>query len=147
MGKDTFYFRRFAIMQGKTAMKIGMDSMLLGACVPVQNGMHVLDIGTGTGVLSLMLAQKGRIKIDAIEVDMNAFEEATKNITNSSFSNRISVKLIALQDFKPLSLFDLVICNPPYFKVAGKAAAYKTNQRHLARNADNLDPFDLPSLV
>lgn len=98
-------------------MKVGTDAMILGALIDSQGKSSCLDIGTGTGVLSMMVAQRNsEIKVLAIEIDEASAEEATVNFQNSSFSDRLAV---VKQDFRVLDFtdrFDLIISNPPYFE-------------------------------
>lgn len=97
-------------------MKVNTDGVLLGAWADVREAKNVLDIGTGTGVIALMLAQKNRnAQIDALEIDEKASEEARFNAENSVFSARISVFNVSLQDFLFEKKYDVITSNPPYF--------------------------------
>jgi len=130
-----FQFKQFSIVQNNAAMKVGTDSVLLGAWVKIKPKEHILDIGTGTGILSLMLAQKvnGNCQIDAIEIDAEAMKDACLNFKNSPWPN--SLKLIQ-QDFNLFEsddLYDVIISNPPFFE--GLAPEHKG--RSIARNASN----------
>lgn len=99
-------------------MKLGTDSVLLGACVDVDGVKSVLDVGTGTGVIALMIAQRteGELQpqIDAIDIDMPSVEEAKENFENSPWADRLRVFHSALQDY-PLKEYELIVSNPPYF--------------------------------
>src|SRR5690554_7478352 len=97
-------------------MKVGTDGVILGAWTKVGHSQKILDVGSGTGLLSLMLAQKSDAKITAIEVDLKAYEEALYNISISPWSDRIEILNVDFKDFEPKQKFDLIICNPPYFK-------------------------------
>ena len=101
MGQNnTFRFKQFEIKQEKTPMKVGTDGVLLGAWANVENDNQILDIGTGTGLVALMTAQRNpTATIDAIEIDPNAAEEAKKNIKASKFSHRIDIINQSLQEF------------------------------------------------
>ncbi|MDO4190779.1 MAG: methyltransferase [Bacteroidales bacterium] len=114
---ELFEFKQFNIQQSHTAMKVGTDSDLLGTLS--QGGEHTLDIGTGTGVLSLMLAQRyPNATIHAIEIDENACVDAQYNIDNSPFRQRITLQHIAFQDYivkHNTPTYDSIVCNPPYF--------------------------------
>jgi len=119
-------------------MKVCTDSCLFGAYVadyiqhPKSYIMHqtsdILDIGTGTGLLSLMLAQKTTANIDAIEIDEHAFEQATINIENSVWKNRIHVFNLDAVDFRPNKKYDLIISNPPFFEDDLKSDEPKKNK-------------------
>lgn len=123
-------------------MKIGTDGVLLGAWCPIENHpFSVLDIGAGTGILSLMLAQRSSAEqIDAIEIDENAYEQCVENFENSDWSDRLFCFHAGLDEFmeEPEDLYDLIISNPPFY-----TEDYKTEneQRDLARFADAL-PFE-----
>lgn len=117
MACDFFNFQQFVIRQSHAAMKVGTDSDLLGALCA--GGRHVLDIGTGTGVLSLMMAQRfPEAQITAIEIDENAVIDARYNFEQSQWSERITLQHVSLQDYvagDDSPKFDAVVCNPPYF--------------------------------
>jgi tRNA1Val (adenine37-N6)-methyltransferase len=123
-------------------MKIGTDAVLLGAWCPVDdNPKRILDIGAGTGILSLMMAQRTDAdQIDAIEIDEDAFEECVENFENSPFADRLFCFHAELDEFvqEPEDEYDLIICNPPFF-----AETVKSNnlQRDLARFQDAM-PFE-----
>lgn len=118
MGNPYFHFKEFSIQQGTTAMKVCTDACLFGAWVASLDfdAKNILDIGTGTGLLSLMLAQKKIASITAIEIDKNAFQQANSNFLNSPWKDRLKALNVALQDFETPEKFDLIICNPPFFK-------------------------------
>ena len=130
-----FHFQHFSINQDQCAMKVGIDGICLGAWCPASNTGNILDIGTGTGLLALMLAQRTPATIDAIEINNEASIQATNNIKSSPFSKQITIHHCALQDFKPNKKYALIISNPPYFTNALKA---KTTERTLARHNDSL---------
>ncbi|MDN3678136.1 methyltransferase [Flavobacterium paronense] len=123
-------------------MKIGTDGVLLGAWCPIDNHpFSVLDIGAGTGILSLMLAQRSNAEqIDAIEIDENAFEQTVENFESSLWSDRLFCFHAGLDEFidEPEDEYDIIISNPPFY-----TEDYKTEneQRDLARFADAL-PFE-----
>lgn len=137
-----FNFKRFSINQDKCAMKIGTDGVLLGAWANIEhNPNSVLDIGAGTGVISLMLAQRSSSEIiDAIEIDENAYEQCVENFEDSPWSDRLFCYHASLQEFSEEveDKYDLIVSNPPFY--SGK---YKTNnsQRDLARFSDAM-PFE-----
>ncbi len=130
--KEGFQFRQFFVGQQRCAMKVGTDGVLLGAWA--EGGQHILDIGTGTGVVALMMAQRfPSANIDAIEVDYDAAEQAADNVGRSPFASRIAVTHMAFQDFLPSAPYDSIVCNPPYFLNSMKAPEAS---RSLARHAD-----------
>jgi tRNA1Val (adenine37-N6)-methyltransferase len=111
-----FQFKQFKIKQQINPQKVGTDSMLLGAW---SNGhfKRILDVGTGTGILALMLAQQNpEAIVTAIEPDANSLLEAEENFSNSPFKSNIQGILSTLQNFQTDDLYDLIICNPPYFE-------------------------------
>jgi tRNA1Val (adenine37-N6)-methyltransferase len=139
-----FQFKKFAVEQDGCAMKIGTDGVLLGAWTPINhNPCSILDIGTGTGVIALMLAQRTNAKqIDALEIDEQAYEQATDNFENSSWSDRLFCFHAGLDEFveEPEDEYDLIVSNPPFYTDDYKSG---TEQRDLARFADALPFGDL----
>ena len=117
MGREKiFRFKRFAVVNDRTAMKVGTDGVLLGAWCPVCGAQRVLDVGTGCGVIALMVAQRNEhALIKGIDIDPGAIEEAALNFANSPWSDRLTAQL---QDFNKLESresYDLIVSNPPYF--------------------------------
>jgi len=132
-----FHFQQFSIAQDRTAMKVGTDSILLGAWVEAENPKRILDIGSGSGLLSLMMAQKfTTASIDGVDLDKDACEQARENIAASPWSDRIHIFHQRIQDFGEHKLYDLIISNPPYFP--GDLEA-KGNPRKKARQGEDLD--------
>lgn len=146
-----FSFKQFSVQQDKTAMKVGTDGVLLGAWTPLDSNPNtILDIGAGTGIIALMLAQRSAAEqIDALEIDDDAYEQATDNFENSPWSDRLFCYHAGLDEFieepeddpsdsEPAQQYDLIVCNPPFY-----TEDYKTNnkQRDLARFSDAM-PFD-----
>ena len=142
MPNDFFEFKKFRIKQDKCAMRVSTDAVLLGAWVSTQGCKTILDIGTGSGVIALMLAQKSDANITAIDIDAAAAEQAAENAANSPYSSRIDVKHCAFQDFARNSTqkFSLVVSNPPFFIDSLKNS---TGSRSIARHADTLSFADL----
>lgn len=133
MSNQTFAFKQFKIVQDKCAMKVGTDAVLLGSWVNASNAKTILDIGTGTGIIALMLAQKSSARIDAIDIDLNAFIQATENVNDCTWKDRIEIHHISLQQFAKESdhKYDLIVSNPPYFIDSSKASEEsRTNARH-----------------
>jgi len=128
-----FELKHFGIRQFSTAMKVGTDSISLGAWTAhaVQAPNRILDLGTGTGILALMMAQSyPSAKIDAIELEDGAYQDAHYNISNSIFGKRISLHHADAISFSYRYKYDLIISNPPYYT----ADIYSSNrERHIAR--------------
>ncbi|NRD19166.1 methyltransferase [Winogradskyella eckloniae] len=139
---QVFKFKQFTINQDQCAMKIGTDGVLLGAWTTVDHNPNtVLDIGAGTGVLSLMIAQRCFAEsIEAIEIDSDAFEQCAENFENSPWADRVFCYHASLLEFveEVDDTFDLIICNPPFY-----SENYKTDNtsRDLARFNDAM-PFE-----
>jgi tRNA1Val (adenine37-N6)-methyltransferase len=137
-----FSFKEFNIKQDRCAMKVGTDGVLLGAWTPTShNPYSILDIGTGTGLIALMLAQRSHAEqIDALEIDADAYEQATDNFEESPWNDRLYCFHAGLDEFvaEPEQEYDLIVCNPPFY-----TEDYKTDneQRDLARFADAM-PFN-----
>ncbi|PWS28693.1 tRNA methyltransferase [Pedobacter yonginense] len=111
-----FKFKQFEVDQSGCAMKINTDGVLLAASAHQHEPKRILDIGTGTGVIALMLAQRfPRAIVHAVEIDKEASETAKKNFSNSNFSNRLSVTCTAFEEYDSVERFDLIVSNPPFF--------------------------------
>lgn len=138
-----FSFKKFSIQQDRAAMKVGTDGVLLGAWAPIpQNIFSILDIGAGTGLIALMLAQRTNAEqIDALEIDEDAYEQAVENFENSPWGDRLFCYHAGLDEFieEPEDEYDLIVSNPPFY-----SEDYKTSseQRDLARFQDAL-PFEV----
>ncbi len=142
MGK-TFQFKNFTIAQDRCAMKVGTDGVLLGAWA--RGGNRILDIGTGTGLIALMMAQRfADAKIDAVEIDTDAAGQATENVANSPYSNQIKVIGKALQDFQPDAPYDSIVTNPPFFS---NSLLAPDSSRRMARHTVALTFTDILSFV
>lgn len=140
MGRNNYFqFKQFRIEQKRSAMKVGIDGVLLGAWTNVHDCNTILDIGTGTGLIALMLAQRSQAEMTAIEIEKNAAEEAAENVAASIWNDRVQVQHISLQKFAASSTqqFDLIVSNPPFFRNSLKAG---NESRSLARHNDSL-PF------
>ena len=116
MSNSYFSFKQFTVFQDKCAFKTGTDGVILGAYTDISGADKILDIGTGTGLIALMLAQRCEGEITAIEPDKDSYRQACRNVEKSKWSNRIKVENIDLQNFNPGDTkFDLIVTNPPYF--------------------------------
>ena len=122
-------------------MKVGTDGILLGAWAPIANAHRILDIGTGSGLIALMLAQRSHADclIDGVELDMGAATQARENVAASPWASRVNIVENAIQDYQAPP-YDLIVSNPPYF-VAGQS--FSDPARALARHTGALDSRDL----
>jgi len=136
-----FKFKQFTIQQDQCAMKIGTDAVLLGAWANIDNNpFSILDIGSGTGIIALMLAQRSNAElIDAIEIDDNAHEQCVTNFENSPWGDRLFCYHASLEEFvKDIEdKYDLIVSNPPFYSSDYKSG---NEQRDIARFEDAL-PF------
>lgn len=129
---DYFRFKKFLIRQSQTAMKVGTDGVLLGAWAELTTASSILDIGTGTGLLALMAAQRNtEAHIDAVEIDPMAYRQAVENVAESPWRENISVFHLSISDFFPSRLYEHILCNPPFFVSSTPAPlANRTLARH-----------------
>jgi tRNA1Val (adenine37-N6)-methyltransferase len=128
-----FNFKRFSVCDDRAAMKVGTDAVLLGAWANVDGARTLLDVGTGSGVIALMLAQRTDEKaiIDAIELQAIDAEQAALNVHNSPWREKVIVHHTRIQDYKPVIRYDVIVCNPPYFADSLKPpGAERTRARH-----------------
>jgi tRNA1Val (adenine37-N6)-methyltransferase len=139
---STFRFQQFSVIQKQSAMKVCTDAVLFGAMAPIIRGDRVLDIGAGTGVLSLMAAQLGAAHVAAVELTQQGHEEAYANFTNSPWADRLEAVHQDIQGFASSAgcQYDLIICNPPFFENHSKTTNYL---RKAARHNDQLPFADL----
>jgi tRNA1Val (adenine37-N6)-methyltransferase len=137
-----FQFKQFAVQQDRCAMKIGTDAVILGAWCPINNHpFSILDIGAGTGILSLMLAQRSNAaQIDAVEIDDEAYEQCVENFESSPWRDRLFCFHAGLDEFldEPEDEYDLIISNPPFYSENHKT---DSAQRDLARFQEAM-PFE-----
>lgn len=140
MPNPYFSFKQFTVYHDRCAMKVGTDGVLLGAWAQVDTARHILDIGTGTGLISLMLAQRSNARIKAIDIDVDAVEQARSNVAASPWKDRIEVEWQDICHFTSEPLFDVIVSNPPYFVDSLKCP---DGQRNAARHTDTLDFRDL----
>jgi len=137
---SAFHFKQFSIEQDKCAMKVSLDACVFGALCETDKAKRILDIGTGTGLLSLMMAQRSHAHIDAIELDEQAAQQAIQNIESSPFSKQVRVHTANIKQFKGAKKYDLVVCNPPFFSDHLKGP---NTQRNQARHNDGLSFMEL----
>lgn len=145
MANDYFSFKQFTIYQDKSAFKVGTDGVLLGAVADITGVRDILDIGSGTGLVSIMLAQRCDAKITTIEPDYESFMQTCENVSRCKWSDRIKVDHSTLQNLSPeYGKFDLIVINPPYFSDSLKNP---DPRRSAARHNDTLTTSDLLSGV
>jgi tRNA1Val (adenine37-N6)-methyltransferase len=149
MSAHLFHFKQFTIQQDQCAFKVGTDGVLLGAWANVANVTRVLDIGTGTGLLALMMAQRLPLaQIEAVEIDALSVVQAVENVQGSPWQDRVCIMHTAVQNFTNLAhhKYDLIVSNPPFFgKVDGVAAPEQ--RRRDARQTNALDHQTLVDCV
>ncbi len=142
-----FYFKQFAIFQDRCSMKIGTDGVLLGAWADVSNAKTALDIGTGSGVIAIMIAQRtSSATIHAVEIDTEACTQAQENMLNAPWAARLTAFNTSIQDFASTHhhAYDLIISNPPFFT----GGTFSNNQnRNSVRHTIKLPHGDLLSAV
>lgn len=115
---EPFRFKQFSIEQDQCPMKVGTDGVLLGAWAEVSNARRALDIGTGTGLIALMLAQRNpELIVHAVEIDEVACQQARSNVEQSPWPDRVTVFFDSIQDFAKTNVepYDLIVSNPPFF--------------------------------
>ncbi len=116
MNRKNFAFKQFVVSSGNAGMPVSTDGVMLGAWADIEVAQTVLDIGTGTGLLALMCAQRNKkVKITALDLDVSAMETAKNNVENSPWKARIQLINADILSYRPLMRFDHIICNPPYF--------------------------------
>lgn len=142
MGRNNFFqFKQFRVVQQHSAMKVGVDGVMIGAWADGSGAHRILDIGSGTGLIALMMAQRcPQALIDAIDIDPDACRESRFNAQQSPWAERIHVKCSSLKEFVETTdqKYDLIVSNPPYFANGLKAPHLS---RSAARHADSL-PLD-----
>jgi tRNA1Val (adenine37-N6)-methyltransferase len=119
MGKrnSTFRFKQFTIDHSKASMKVGTDGVLLGAWANIEGAKYILDIGTGSGVIALMLAQRtpDDVKIVGVDIEASDVEQARENVSNSPWKEKVEVFCSPIQSWTSTYKFDLIVSNPPFF--------------------------------
>ncbi len=151
----SFSFQKFTINQSKNVFRVGTDAVLLGALSTVQNCQNILEVGSGTGVISLMIAQRNSsAKISALEINLEAVHLTHENFKNSPFYSRLSVFHQDFNDFKSAEKFDLIISNPPYFEenssekdIIARQQTALTFENLIENTAANLSEFGIFSVI
>lgn len=156
MSNSWFQFKRFIVQQDHCAMKVGTDGVLLGAWASLDGGLPILDIGTGTGVVALIAAQRletccqgsstaSNVKpVTAVELDCEAAAQASGNFSASPWAEKIECVCCDVKDFRPENLFGTILCNPPFFR---NSLRCPDEARNNARHGDNLSFEELAACV
>jgi tRNA1Val (adenine37-N6)-methyltransferase len=142
MANNYFKFKQFTINQKNTVFKVGTDGVLLGSCSDLDGAKKILDIGTGTGLIAIMAAQRSDAEIVAIEPEINSYTEACENVLHCKWHSRIRVVHTGFQEFCSASnnKFDIIMSNPPYFRDSLKNP---DPDKSSARHADSLSSDDI----
>lgn len=146
MSEEVFHFKQFSILQSGVTWKVGFDGLLLGTWANVNHGTTILDMGTGTGLLALMAAQRNQhALIDAIEIDESSASVASQNFDASPWADRLTIYQGNVFDAVALiaKRYDVIITNPPFFPRGLKA---ESSKRSLARSGEGFDVSRLPQL-
>lgn len=141
-GSNGFTFKRFYVQHDRCAMKVGTDGVLLGCWCNVRANGRCLDIGTGSGLIALMIAQRSGMTIDAIDMDSSAIEQCAENFEQSPWADRLRAYASSLQDWSDETGYDLIVSNPPFFQNSLKNP---DKGREQARHTDSLSYTDLVS--
>jgi tRNA1Val (adenine37-N6)-methyltransferase len=144
MANNYFRFKQFTIQQDKSVFKVGTDGVLLGACANLKGSNRILDIGSGTGLISIMIAQKFNAEIVTIEPDYNSYLQTCENIKLCKWNNRIKTVNISFQEFSLscIEKFDLIITNPPYFR---DSLENPDPKKSVARHDNSLSSYEILS--
>jgi len=142
MPNNYFQFKQFTVRHDQCAMKVGTDGVLLGAWANVSQCNRILDVGTGSGLVALMLAQRSQALIDGVEIDEAAYKQATQNVAQSPWCKRIQTYHDSFQNFanNKFGSYDLIVSNPPYFQNSLKTPEIKRTQ---ARHTNELNYAEL----
>jgi tRNA1Val (adenine37-N6)-methyltransferase len=133
-----FHFQKFSINQNSEVFRVGTDAVLLGSLAKIEGFKNILEVGCGTGIISMMLAQRNlEANILAIDIDENAVNLAAENFKNSIFSDKLKAELSDFNQFNSNILFDLIVCNPPYFEANSSEKDVLARQK-VALNFDDL---------
>ncbi len=138
MANNYFQFKQFTVHQEHCAMKVTTDACLFGAwaalhcsnTIATTSPSYMLDIGTGTGLLSLMISQKADVRVDAIEVDEPAYKQASSNFKTSPWHDRINAIHADARDYDKKNLYDIIVCNPPFYENELRSPLIRKNKAH-----------------
>lgn len=145
MKNPYFYFKQFAVRHDRCGMRVGTDGVLLGAWARVENAKTILDIGTGSGLLALMVAQRNESAlITGLEIDEAAAQQASENVQESRWNDRIKIICADVRNWHSAMRFDAILSNPPFFVETVKSP---DRVRHAARHTDSLSFDDLINSV
>lgn len=140
MAEPYFQFKKFRVYHSAGGFKVGTDGVLLGGWAPVREGDSVLDIGTGTGLISLMMAQRANVSIDMVEINPIAANQAKRNVAHSPFSNMMVYNEGIAQFTQRGKQYDFIVCNPPFYSHSQPS---KDVSIRLAKHTVTLNPKDL----
>ena len=142
----SFRFKQFTVEDDLSSMRVGTDSVLLGSWIKADNALEIMDIGTGCGIIALMMAQKSKASITAIDIDRDSASQASRNFGSSPWTGRMMALNVSFMDFvnHHNGQFDLITANPPWFSNSLKSPH---RSRNIARHDDLLKPDDLFSGV
>jgi tRNA1Val (adenine37-N6)-methyltransferase len=137
MSNQGFSFKQFTVMHNQCAMKVGTDGVLLGAWAGIEGCRRILDVGTGTGLIAIMCAQRSHAYIDAVEIEENAYQQAMENIASCPWKDRITSIHSSFHNFvrNAPAVYELLVCNPPYFRNSLKSPSL---ERTIARHNQQL---------
>jgi tRNA1Val (adenine37-N6)-methyltransferase len=137
-----FHFKKFSLSDDKSSMKVGTDGVLLGIAVKANNAMRILDVGTGCGLIALMLAQKSKAAIDALDIDRQSCQQAYDNFQLSPWENQLNVIEADFSAFanQTIARYDLIVSNPPFFEYGDRKPNLRQSR---ARHNDSLSFEDL----
>lgn len=145
MGSPNFRFKQFEIWHDRCAQKVGTDGVLLGAWADLKQSKHILDVGTGSGLIALMAAQRAsEAEVVGIEIDPDAARQANENAQRSPFSERITITQSDVRDFHSPLAFDCILSNPPFFTEETRPPV---SERAIARNTATLTFVELIAAV
>ncbi len=132
-----FQFKQFKVEDDQSAMKVGTDGVLLGAWIETKNARQILDIGTGSGLIALMMAQKSKAQINAIDIDKQSAKQAQSNFQKSPWKAQLNAEHISLQEFckNATQKYDLIVSNPPFFVNSLKSPS---NNKNRSKHTDEL---------